>query len=188
MSSQQRIHQMQVAFSLEEDRLQLRINTDAKMEFRFWLTRRFVKRFWPGLRQALEVNASSTMPTTVATPANRTAMLNFMHQHAVSQTDFSSPFQDTSNETPLGPRPILVTRARLEPRPQGGYMVSLHPQDSYGIEVAMDAKLLHSFCQLLTDATQKADWDLPLLLASVDESISDRIGTYSPAGSGYKLN
>ena len=106
----------------------------------------------------------------------------------VGVTDFSTQFRDTPNETPLGPQPILVTRARLEPRPQGGYMVSLHPQDSHGIEVAMDAHLLHSFCQLLTDATHKADWDLPLLLASTDELTSDRSGTSPPAGSDYKLN
>lgn len=185
--SSQRIHQMQVVFSPEEDRLQLRINTQSRTEFRFWLTRRFVKRFWPGLRRALEINSNSVAPTPMA-PEVRTAMLNFMHQHAVSQTDFSTQFQENPNDTPLGARPILVTRARLEPREQGGFMVSLHPQESHGIEVAMDATLLHSFCKLLSDAINKAEWDLTLWSASTDPQPSNVGGGHTPTGSDYKLN
>lgn len=185
--SSQRIHQMQVVFSPEEDRLQLKINTQSRTEFRFWLTRRFVKRFWPGLRRALEAN-SNVMTAATMEPAARSAMLNFMHQHAVSQTDFSTQFQENPNETPLGTLPLLVTRARLEPREQGGFMVSLHPQESHGIEVAMDTTLLHSFCKLLSDAVTKADWDLALLSVSTNQQESNIGGNYTPTGGGYKLN
>lgn len=184
--SSHRIHQMQVFFSPEEDRLQLRINTQSRTEFRFWLTRRFIKRFWPGLQRALEVDTAHAAPSAME-PATKSAMMNFMHQHAVSQTDFSTQFQENPNETPLGNEPLLVTRARLEPRGQGSFMVSLHPQESHGIEVAMDATLLHSFCKLLSDAVGKADWNLSLLPTSEQQPTSMG-GSYTPAGSGYKLN
>ena len=185
--SSQRIHQMQVAFSPEEDRLQLKINTQAGTEFRFWLTRRFFKRFWPGMHRALEADSATVTSTPVA-PEARNAMLNFMHQHAVAQTDFSTQFRQNPTETPLGDLPVLVTRARLEPRQRGGYMVSLHPQESHGIEVIMDSNLLHSFYKLLTDAVKKADWDLPASLTPTSEHISNMGGTHDPEGKDYKLN
>ncbi|MEO5334425.1 MAG: hypothetical protein H7839_20615, partial [Magnetococcus sp. YQC-5] len=50
------LHQIQMAFSQEEDRLQLRISTGTH-EVRFWLTRRFVKLAWPILQQAIEDTA-----------------------------------------------------------------------------------------------------------------------------------
>lgn len=186
--SSQRIHQMQVMFSPEEDRLQLRINTQSRTEFRFWLTRRFVKRFWPGLRRAMEVNVGA-VETQETSQEARSAMLDFMHQHAVSQTNFSTQFQEHPAETPLGSKPILITRARLEPRERGSYMVSLHPQESHGIEVAMDANLLHSFCKLLMDAVSKADWDLPPLLADPHALAPQaKGGTFAHPGPGRKLN
>ncbi|MBF0161069.1 MAG: hypothetical protein HQL88_02170 [Magnetococcales bacterium] len=181
----QRIHQIQVIFSPEEDRLQLKINTQGRTEFRFWLTRRFVKRLWPGLRQALETQAR--LERVTADPAARAAVLGFMHQQAVAESDFSTRFMEEPCETPLGPLPVLVTRARIEPREQGGYMVSFHPQESYGIEVAMDPKLLHSFCKLLTDAVGKSEWDLPLTLST---SGREGIGSdfYEPMGRAHSIN
>ncbi|MEO5349203.1 MAG: hypothetical protein H7836_06130 [Magnetococcus sp. YQC-3] len=182
----QRIHQLQVVFAPEEDRLQLRINTQARTEFRFWLTRRFVKRLWPGLVQAMESRAA--WPAAVPPPVDPTAratILEFAHQKAIAQADFSTQFLETPSETPLGPLPILVTRARIEPREQGGHMVSFHPEGSYGIEVAMDPRLLHSFCKLLADAVSKADWDLSLP-SSVRKELSDVGGQHPPAG--YTIN
>ncbi|MBF0462087.1 MAG: hypothetical protein HQL87_11890 [Magnetococcales bacterium] len=185
--SAQRIHQIQVNFSPEEDRLQLRINTQGKTEFRFWLTRRFVKRLWPGLHQAME--GQTRMETdTPLDPAARAAILSFMHEQAISETDFSTQFQDTPSEMPLGPLPVLVTRARIEPMERGGYRVCLHPQERYGIEVAMDAKLMHSFCKLLTDAVDKADWDLSLPFSSVKSVTTDMGGPYIPTDGTHTLN
>lgn len=186
--SSQRIHQMQVVFSPEEDRLQLKINTQSRTEFRFWLTRRFVKRFWPGLRQALEISSSAKAAVASSNPGARHAMLDFMHQHAISQTDFSTQFQEDASETPLGPLPILVTRARLEPKAQGSYMVSLHPQEKQGIEVVMDPRLLHSFCKLLADAVKKAEWDLRLQLIPTGTQAYNMGGDYNTPGSNYRLN
>lgn len=187
--SAQRIHQIYVVFVPEEDRLQLKINTQAQIEFRFWLTRRFIKRLWPGLRQAMETTAGLAVvdPTD---PLARATALHFMHQKAVSQADFSKKFDHTPSETPLGPLPILVTRARIEPREQGGYMVAFHPQESYGIELAMAPDLLHSFCKLLSDAVSKADWDLPMSLFSLSTTPTDLdMGSlYGPTGSEYMIN
>ncbi|MBF0184145.1 MAG: hypothetical protein HQM06_07140 [Magnetococcales bacterium] len=185
--SAHRIHQIQVIFSAEEDRLQLRINTHGRTEFRFWLTRRFIKRLWPGLRQAMETHVHMETSAPVD-PVSRAAMLSFVHQQAVAETDFTTRYQEEPCETPLGPLPVLVTRARIEPREQGGYLIGLHPQTSYGIEVAMDPKLLHSFCKLIVDAVNKADWDLNLALAQTGKMVTDVGALYGPSGSNYTIN
>lgn len=187
--SAQGIHQIHVVFVPEEDRLLLRINTQSRIEFRFWLTRRFVKRLWPGLRQAMEAT-SGIVANKRADPLARATALHFMHQQAVAQADFTQPFDQTPNETPLGPLPVLVTRARIQPREQGGYMVSFHPQERYGIELAMAPNLLHSFCKLLADAVSKADWDLPMPLSALSTPPTDLdMGSlYGPTGSDYMIN
>ena len=38
------IHQIQMAYDQRQDRILLRLSTREHTEFRFWLTRRFVKR------------------------------------------------------------------------------------------------------------------------------------------------
>lgn len=184
--SSQRIHQLQISFSPEQDRLQLKINTQDRSEFSFWLTRRFIMRFWPGLKRTLEVNPGSEIPKT-SNPAARTAMLDFMHQHAVSQANFSTDFQDNPTNTPLGGEPVLVTKARIEPQEGGNYLVSLHPEKGYGIEVAMDTNLLHSLCKLLNDASNKADWNLGLSILP-SQTKNEALFLAAPNATGSKLN
>ena len=185
--STQRIHQLQVMFSPEEDRLQFRINTQDKTEFRFWLTRRFVKRLWPGLQQAMTAQARLAADVPVDAAA-RAAILHFMHEQAIAETDFATEFRDAPSEMPLGPLPVLVTQARIEPMAEGGYRVGLHPQDRHGIEVVMDPKLLHSFCKLLSDAIGKADWDFPLPLSFVNP-VTPAVGSvYAPTDSKHTIN
>ena len=153
----QRIHQIQVSHIAEEDRLLLRINTNHLEEFRFWLTRRFVKRFWPAMSQALKNHPKIAMSTT---PETRNAVLDFMQEKASATADFTTAFQGHPTVTPLGPKPVLVGQARLRATDGINFLLSLHPSKGFGIEVAMDPHLLLSFRQLLADAIRQADWDL----------------------------
>ncbi|MBF0627831.1 MAG: hypothetical protein HQL91_06380 [Magnetococcales bacterium] len=162
--SQGKVHQLQAAYAPAEDRLLLRINTTDQMEFRFWLTRRFVQRLWPALRQSLE------MQPGIATldPFARASMVEFMHEQATAAADFQAPFESTTPGTvmPLGQHPVLAIHAKLEavPGQEGLRRLHLHPAQGYGIEVAMDLSLLHAFCKLLADAALSAEWHLDLTL------------------------
>ncbi len=153
----QRIHQTQAAYVPEEDRLLFKINTQHREEFRFWMTRRFIKRFWPALSQALKNHPDIAMPSS---PESRNAILDFMQENASSQADFSTEFAPDPAVTPLGSAPVLISQARIRAGGGSGFLVSFHPTEGYGIEVAMDAQLLFSFRQLLSDAISQADWDL----------------------------
>ena len=47
------IEQIQIKFVAVEDRLLLRVSSSDELEFRFWMTRRFIDLIWPALHQAV---------------------------------------------------------------------------------------------------------------------------------------
>jgi hypothetical protein len=81
----------------------------------------------------------------------------------VRQADFATPYQPATN-LPLGEEPLLVTRLRARPDGRGNAVIALHPTQGQGMDLAMDAMLLHSFTRLLQGAVGKTDWDMRLQL------------------------
>ena len=68
-SEMSQIAQVQITFAAAEDRLLMRMTTNAREEFRFWLTRRFVAALRPHLGKSLSSRPRiSTQPS-----AGRTA-------------------------------------------------------------------------------------------------------------------
>ncbi len=153
---------MQMAYSQVEDRLLLRFNTKDGTEFRFWLTRLFIKQFWPGLVKAMEVN----LPAQSA--GHKRSMMGFMHQNVVEQANFSSAFEPTNTSCPLGEAPLLVCRSHIQEKGPGLHLLSLYPEKGYGVELGMDQKLLHLLCKLIQDTILQVDWGLALSLPGTD--------------------
>jgi len=155
-----RLHQIRIDYHQEHDRLLLRVSTDDGSELRFWLTRRFVKGLWPALIKMAEVvGAARAQPD----PVVRKALLEFEHEKAVRQADFATPYKVPSN-LPLGSEPLLVTRLRAQPDGRGNAVIAMHPNQGQGMDLAMDAMLLHSFTRLIQGAVGKTDWDIRLEL------------------------
>jgi len=155
-----RLHQIRIDYHPAHDRLLLRVNTDDRAELRFWLTRRFVKGLWPALVKVAEsVGAAQSQPD----PTVRKAVLAFEHEKAVRQADFATPYEAPTN-LPLGSEPLLVTRLRAHPDGRGNALIAMHPAQGRGMDLAMDAMLLHSFTRLLQDAVGRTDWDVRLEL------------------------
>ena len=158
------LHQIQIRYSSLEDRLLLRINTQDGIEFRFWLTRRYVELLWPTLRKLLETDEDVRRQDD---PHAREAVLSFQHEKALGRSDFDTDFEEAENERPLGDSPVLL--ARLQIRDNGGeHLVSMHPQEGQGVELSMNPMLLHSFCKLLADGAEKANWGLAIQLANAE--------------------
>ncbi len=161
------LHQIQFNYVAEADRLLLRISTADKSEFRFWLTRRYVRLLWPAVLKLLRDN-----PQVKAQKSNRDrdTVLDFHHQQAMQQGDFSTEYQADAEVTPLGDKPLLL--ARLQPRQgKNGPVLHLAPREGHGINLALPGPLLHSFAGLLTQSVKQAEWDLDLRMeqpASVD--------------------
>ena len=154
-----RVHQIQLRYDAREDRSLLRISTLDKCEYQFWMTRRFTKLLWPVLVRMLESTGNVAHQQDQAA---KLAMLSFDHEKATSSSDFTTKYHDDATRTPLGKSPLLLAKAQVKPDSANVPRLGLHPLEGPGLEIAMDDKLLHSFCTLEAKAAHSADWDLDL--------------------------
>ncbi len=151
------IYQIQAGYDELQDRILLRLSTADHCEFLFWLTRRFTKRFWPVLLKMLEHDEVVRQQTSSEA---RRAVLGMRHEALVQTSDFASAFEEREYRRPLGSDPIVVGRADCTPRTGGLVMLALRPLHGQGIDLTLDARMLHSICKLLADALRKADWGI----------------------------
>ena len=158
------IHQLQVSFDPIEDRLRMRLSTTAGEEIRLFLTRRFVRLLWPEMIKQMEASAAVKAPA----PAARREVVAFEREKAISETDFSTPFQEpqtAARQFPLGEAPFIATRGQIRVERPGAYRLTLDPQTGRGIELGLDDRLMHSLCRLIEAAARGAQWDLPFFPA-----------------------
>lgn len=153
-------NQINISFNPLEDRLLLRLASqkdDCPIEYRLWLTRRYVKLLLPVLDKMLE---SEEKILTQVFERDRKTVLEFQKQAALSQTDFKTPYSDEAKETPLGSEPLLVSRIHAGKSQNGRPVLSLKTGDNKGISLGMDSRMIHSMKQLLIQGIRKAEWDI----------------------------
>ena len=167
-----RLHQLKLDYIAEQDRLLLRLSTDAGMEVRLWLTRRALRLLWPLLLQMLR---DSPELSRQANPQARDALLGLQHEQALARANFADAFEEAPRDMPLGAEPILVAQLRTGKDERGNHVLGLLPQQGSGIDLTLDAMLLHSLCRLLRDAVSGTDWDIALDLPNLT-SASDAAG------------
>jgi hypothetical protein len=151
------IDQIQIKFVAVEDRLLLRVSSSDDLEFRFWMTRRFVKLIWPALGKALK---ATPRIQTQSSPAAKRELLAFEHQKAVIDSDFKTPYKETPKTLPLGNSPVLLAKMQMRRNDDGSTVMSLGPEEGAGIDLALDTGLLHSLAELISNGARVAEWDL----------------------------
>lgn len=168
------IHQMQTTFVPEQDRVLFRLTTGGRQinEIRLWLTRRYVSLLWQALLNMLKSRQPKQYQEDETAPSAALA-LEAEHQEQVKQANFETPYQE-GNVFPLGEEPILVAKIAIKQGPEQQQILCMHPLNGEGIEMALNDQTLHSFCQLLSQAATKADWNLNLDFAQAKELISKR--------------
>ncbi|QTA87854.1 hypothetical protein [Desulfonema magnum] len=155
------IHQFNMQFNPEEDRIIFRLNTVNGEEFRFFLTRRFVKVLWPVLLQLLSNDLKRREPVKAHVVKE---VLEFEREEVVSKANFKQQYVEQAKTFPLGEDIILLFRIQVKQAP-GGDILCLHPSKGKGIEFMVNNTFLHPFCKLLQDAVIKAQWELDYLFA-----------------------
>ncbi|HEY4375286.1 MAG TPA: hypothetical protein VGN52_25405, partial [Burkholderiales bacterium] len=156
------IHQMQCVYQPLEDRLLLRVLAVDRSEFRFWLTRRYVKLLWQVILKLLERDPAAV---ALADEDTRRAVLGFQHDNAVRSGQFGRPFEEGAATLPLGAAPLLLSRIGGRPGEGGRQILSMHPEQGQGIDLGVDSRLLHLPSKLVADAVVQADWDMQLPMA-----------------------
>jgi hypothetical protein len=151
-----RLHQIQFRYVPQEDRILLRIKTTERSEFRFWLTRRYVKLLWPVVVKMLESDQRVQLQPTAEA---KSAVLSFQHEKAIRKSDFSTQYREDAAELPLGESPVVLAKIQIKKAGSSGDLLCVHPESGKGIELAMNETLLHSFSKLLTDAIKVSEWD-----------------------------
>ena len=153
------LHQIQVAFVPLHDRLLLRVSTGDRSKYRFWITRRYLKLLWPVLGK-LATDDPIVHQQTDATAKQE--VVNFRREQVMQQSDFSQSFDESENEMPLGDEPVLLARIQTKTAAAGGHVLSLHPEQGDGIDLAISGNLIHALMGLLTTAVGQSDWDIRL--------------------------
>jgi len=152
------IHQFNLQFSPEEDRIIFRLNTLDRKEFRFFFTRRFVKLLWPVLLQLLGSDLQRRAPE--ASHAAK-EVLEFERENVISKANFKQQYSVEPMTYPLGENCLLPTRIQVK-QVSNGNALCLHDASGKGIEFVVNNAFLHPFCKLMEDAVNKAQWDMQL--------------------------
>lgn len=163
------LHQIQVAYNAEHDRLLLRATfrdqERALHEVRAWLTRRIVHRLWPGIMRALETKVTLEQPQ--AQHARR-EIVGMAHQASINENvqrgGFAKKFEDAAAAFPLGSDPLLVTTANFQLKAQQPVRIEFVAANGKRFEIAFSDGILHGFCKLLQDGVGKAEWGLELAM------------------------
>ncbi|MBT3171854.1 MAG: hypothetical protein HOM52_10430 [Rhodospirillaceae bacterium] len=158
MAEPDRLHQINLGYSPEEDRMLLRINTTGKTEYRLWLTRRYVKMLWKLLTKSVE---SLPDVRAQAAPETRQAVKSFQREEARQTADYSKDFEDSEAKRPLGETASLLTGVRATAG-EKGTQLTLQTKDGRAINLNLEKKLLYSLCDLLISSTTQAKWNLDL--------------------------
>ncbi|MGE0272598.1 MAG: hypothetical protein AB7M05_19430 [Alphaproteobacteria bacterium] len=125
------LQQINIRHEATEDRLLLRLRTSADSETSLYLTRRFVVRLWPALLKTLGADPAVAAQ---ADPTARSAIMAFRHEHAVSRSDFSKPYQAPAAK-PAAPPPSVAPDDAGEPAEIGEKAEAADPDAPLPIEV-----------------------------------------------------
>jgi hypothetical protein len=161
------IHQLQVSYQMEQDRLLVRLNTHSGEELRLWLTRRMIKNLFPHMiRASIETDAATTHPTS-HDGADSRALSQFRKQESLQRADFQTQFNGEASVLPMGKEPLLVTTVHITPLEAGALRLAFEestPEATPGrrFEVILAPPLLHGFMHLLESALKHTDWGITL--------------------------
>lgn len=174
------IHQMQMQYDRLQDRILMRVSTSDRAEFRFWITRRYVKILWTMLIKMLERDPVAAVHVDEKV---RRTMMGFQHTAAVNAGNFEQKYESAASTLPLGDAPVLLSRVTAKQTTGKQQLLCMHPEQGQGIDIAVDTALLHMISKLVVDAIGQAGWDLKY---SVDPDIA--VPPRAQGISPHKLN
>ncbi|RJF98328.1 hypothetical protein [Noviherbaspirillum saxi] len=160
------LHQLQVIYQAEEDRLLFRASfkSDSGLhELRAWLTRRLLTVLWPAIRNALETQVKLDKPQAAHASADIVGMEHQVSvEHIRDSGSFNNAYEADITDYPLGETPLLITTVNFSQLPDEPIRINMTPANGTGFEVAFTLVVLHGLCSLLKDAVNTAEWDLVL--------------------------
>jgi len=143
------VRQLQIANDSVQDRLVLRIATDANEEIRIFLTRRFLREIWPHLSRLLTSQL-----------AHGTAEGDDASEHEA--TGFEQAFREDNPIYPLGATPLLASEVTFEGSTEDFTRLIFREGRERSFSLDLTGELLQALCSMLRAASEQAKWDLGL--------------------------
>ena len=143
------IRQLQIAHDALQDRLILRVATEADEEFRVWVTRRFLRELWPHLARLLDDEADN------ADQADDIESTVLPH-------NFEQAFVDDKAIYPLGLTPLLTSEVKCDTLRDGSCHLTFREGRERRFELGLTPDLLQALCAMLRAGAEQAHWDLVL--------------------------
>lgn len=171
--------QIRFEFKALEDRLLLRISDKERdascVEYRFWITRRFVHIFIKAIDKLIEDELAADMQVS---PDAIDAMKKFQKESALSKADFSSSYgADALKCEAFGDQPLLATTLKIKKKSKGKYIISLLNNEKMGINLTVGIDLVHTLQKMFLDSAKGAAWNVPLF-----EAAEEKTAAVKPAG------
>ena len=166
------IHQLNVSYVNEQDRLLLRINTRVGQELSLWFTRRLTLSLLPALKalaaDQMKRHTAQASPATSLHAQRQHALESFQKEAAAYSADYSTPYKEqTGPGAPArhGAQPLLVSEVKLSLRATGRLQLQLfeklHGQTRH-VQLMMEPPLAQGLLQLLQQVLKKSQWlELP---------------------------
>jgi hypothetical protein len=156
------IHQIQVRYLPEADRLLMQVRTRAGELISIWFTRRLMLRLWAPLQElAGRLAVARTAPDAVAVPEARDMLSQAARERVLQDTDFKTPFDGTPAGHPLGAEPLLASQVELAPTPQQGMTFKIQEHRGRHLSMTLTASLTNAVTQLIERALAASEWNVP---------------------------
>jgi hypothetical protein len=165
-----KIHQLSVNYLAEQDRILMRVNTQAAEEMRLWLTRRLMLGLWPLLsklltKHLLKLEAAGTSLEAADEDLKR-MLADFRKEEFLRNADFETPYQEAQAALPLGEKPLLVTDVDAAPLPNGRLRLGFNERKPNSdkprsFQMEMEPKLMQGLMHLLEQALARSQWREP---------------------------
>ncbi len=165
------IHQMQMRYSPEEDRILFRVNSTEKREYRLWITRRFSLLLIKTLRDHMDADPDVSIQ---ANPDAKQAVKEFKQESAIQDANFKQKFAEDPNEFPLGEEIPLAFKIAQNISGEN-LKLSLQPRSGQGMNLVLDRKINSSLTQLLMSAIEVANWNLEEDMISPERAKDERV-------------
>lgn len=165
------IHQLNIQYQPEQDRILARINTVTGTELRLWLTRRLTLGLLPVLRKvegeqlkkSLIAQPDPDVGLTAKDPKVQEMLEEFKKEQTLQQADFKTPYkQPEPGTTPE--QPLLIIEAQITPldnfsaRLKFLALAAETPQKRE-IKMELDPRLMRGMVHLMEKAFADSRWE-----------------------------
>ncbi len=176
------IHQLNIQYQADQDRVLARINTSAGTELRLWLTRRLTLGLLPLLRKveneqlekSLAAQPEADLGMTAKDPKVREMLSEFKKERSLQQADFKTPYKEPETGLPAE-LPLLVVEVQITPLANFSARLKLFatladPAQKREIKMELDQKMMHGLVHLMDKAFNDSRWGQTTLSSTTPDA------------------